>query len=181
MADCLCGCGRTTQGEFAPGHDARYKSQLLARLIDHDDSEALVILTKRKWTKFIEPARRQRKIKAARAMKREKRRIKQIIADDPQFMMDRIAVMKAAGCVLKQVGQYYRGRNHYSMTDWTDAMLILAGEHDNIIEEVGPEHWANIPREQLDAVGRLIYTDEVARLGMDFEPFIEWLVQEEAA
>ena len=29
---CLCGCGTTTGGKFAPGHDARMVSQLVAEL-----------------------------------------------------------------------------------------------------------------------------------------------------
>lgn len=30
IAPCLCGCGATTKGRFAPGHDARHHQRLLA-------------------------------------------------------------------------------------------------------------------------------------------------------
>src|SRR5262245_23476059 len=31
---CLCGCGRTTKGSFAPGHDARLVSLLRQEVVD---------------------------------------------------------------------------------------------------------------------------------------------------
>lgn len=32
LAKCACGCGRTTKARYAPGHDARHVSQLLAKI-----------------------------------------------------------------------------------------------------------------------------------------------------
>lgn len=175
MTTCLCGCGRPTGGEFAPGHDARYKSQLLARYLDQDDSEALVILTKRKWTKFIEPARRQRLIRAARSEKAERRERRRVIEDDPQQIVDHLLVMKAAREVLILSGQYHRkSRNWVQMTDWTDAMTIVAGEHERVLLEVDATVWSGLTPKLMEAVARRVDDSEIHQLGLDFAPLTQW-------
>ena len=154
---CLCGCGRPTQNEFAPGHDARYKSQLLRRLIEDDDSEALQILTRRRWTKFIEPARRQAKIKAERAVKRERRVKKETVQSDPGHFQDRVSVMKGACQILKMSGQYHRSSgNYYEIVDWVDGVVVLAGENEDLALDVQPHHWAQVDPQYIEAARRLI-------------------------
>ena len=177
VPDCICECGGQTKGgEFLPGHDARYKSALLKRYIENDDSEALMILTRRKWTKFIEASKRQAKIKAERAEKAKVRVHRQLVEDDPQAVYDRILVMKAAGEVLRQSGQYSRrSRNYYPMTCMADAMVIVAGEHENVLLEVTPEVWEAIPTMFMDAVRRRVDDPEVRELGLDFDPLKDWL------
>lgn len=165
---CLCGCGRETGGEFAPGHDARYKSQLLTRYIEGKDSEALAILKKRKWTKFIEPSRRQRKIKAERAIRMKRREHRQILEEDPSVITDRVRVMKCACEVLKHSDQYHRrSPNHITIASWVDAMVIVAGEHERVLVD-SSELWSVLPH--MDAVARFLFDPEVERLGLDFEP-----------
>lgn len=56
---CACGCGGTTKGgEFQPGHDAKLRSQLIAKLRSETDGRkrnAVVgQLRKRGWTHGIE-------------------------------------------------------------------------------------------------------------------------------
>lgn len=62
MGKCLC-CGETTKSDtaqFLPGHDAKYKSQLIARVIESEDDEALGVIESRGWTKFLDKARNNR-------------------------------------------------------------------------------------------------------------------------
>jgi hypothetical protein len=46
--ECECGCGAEVTRRFLPGHDARYKGQLLKRL-DAGDNEAQDILISNGW------------------------------------------------------------------------------------------------------------------------------------
>lgn len=174
MTLCLCGCGRTTGNEFAPGHDARYKSQLLRRYINDGDEEALKILQARKWTKFIEASRRQAKIKAERAVRKARIQRKVEIAEDPSLPADRIRVLKCAGEVLKASDQYHRrSRNYIAMTDWLDAYKIIAGEHERVL--VDPtELWPSLPH--MDAVDRFIDDPDVHNLGIYLDPLREFLL-----
>lgn len=53
---CLCGCGQTPKGEtarFMIGHDARYKSQLIAAAMG-GDADAVARLEEFGWTRFLE-------------------------------------------------------------------------------------------------------------------------------
>jgi hypothetical protein len=64
--DCLCGCGTQTKGgEFAAGHDARYKAALINVALDTTSTDeqrqfAVGVLERRKWGHFLEKARERR-------------------------------------------------------------------------------------------------------------------------
>lgn len=56
---CQCGCGQSTQGRFAPGHDAKLKSRLIgmyrsgkADMVKEAEAQA----EKLGWTKFLTDA-----------------------------------------------------------------------------------------------------------------------------
>ncbi len=118
---CLCGCGTKTKGgAFAPGHDARYKSQLIQTVIDNTNpeavAEAMKVLDSRGWIKFLD---KKREVLAnARAPKKRKEPQDEIAGKDDVYLM------KAAAKILKWTGQYYkRHRNHIVLTHAGAALI----------------------------------------------------------
>jgi hypothetical protein len=98
---CLCGCGEQTKGgEFRPGHDARYKSQLLNEAADGRNPEAEEILRQRGWLKFLD---KRREILA-----RPKADPKPTKADTKLTNLAVLCAMRAAAKVLKHTNQYKR-------------------------------------------------------------------------
>lgn len=53
VRDCACGCGQKTRGgEFLPGHDAKLKSQLVAKIqggTPNEKRSARAVLRRRGW------------------------------------------------------------------------------------------------------------------------------------
>ena len=122
---CLCDCGTKTKGgSFAPGHDARYKSQLIARVIEgkDEDGEALRIIESRGWTKFLDKKREV--LARPQAAKRPRK-----VIEDETAAAGMIYLLKAAAKILKWTGQYHkRSRNHMPLLR-SNAFLIATRAH----------------------------------------------------
>lgn len=135
---CLCGCGeRTKGGEFRPGHDARYKAQLLNEAADGRNPEAVQILEQRGWLHFLEKRRE--------VLARPKREPKPSKAEAKLSSLNVLCAMRAAAKVLKYTDQYKSARsNHVALSagrrkDKLDSVI-------SIIELTHPElDRSNIP------------------------------------
>lgn len=105
---CLCQCGiKTKGGQFVPGHDARYKSQLIATALGDDEDAAAAaerILDGRGWTKFLE--KRRNVLASAKAP-----RVK--VDNSTPKGTEFIYLMKAAAKVLRWTGQYAKNSRNY--------------------------------------------------------------------
>lgn len=105
---CLCQCGiKTKGGQFVPGHDARYKSQLIATALGDDAdaaAEAERILEGRGWTKFLE---KRRNILATAKAPRVK-----VDTSTPKST-EYLYLMKAAAKILRWTGQYAKNSRGY--------------------------------------------------------------------
>ena len=107
---CLCGCGEKVTREFLPGHDARYKGQLIKAALNLPSTftgsadDALVLLSDRNWTQFLEKSRNalaaklDRKAKNPNSIKRGKAAI-----EGPTV---KIGEMREAAAMLKKIGRY---------------------------------------------------------------------------
>lgn len=105
---CLCGCGiKTKGGQFVPGHDARYKSQLIATALGDDEDaavEAERILEGRGWTKFLD---KRRDVLANAKAPRVK--VEESTPTGTEFLY----LMKAAAKILHWTGQYAKNSRSY--------------------------------------------------------------------
>jgi hypothetical protein len=105
---CLCQCGiRTKGGQFVPGHDARYKSQLIATALG-DDEEAAAhaerIIEGRGWTKFLD--KRREVLAGARTPKTK-------VDNSTPKSTEYLYLMKAAAKILRWTGQYAKNSRSY--------------------------------------------------------------------
>lgn len=97
---CLCGCGGTTKGgSFLPGHDAKYKSQLIKEAMAGNE-EAEQTLADRDWAKFLDKAR---EIAARPPSEKRKPKAPKIKA------AAMLHLLKAGAKVLKWTDQYRSG------------------------------------------------------------------------
>ena len=72
---CLCECGTVTKGgDFAPGHDARFKSMLIQQVIDGGPQAAAAkaAIKARGWGKFLAAKVESIKAKEIRSKERVK-------------------------------------------------------------------------------------------------------------
>jgi len=105
---CLCGCGTKTKGgTFVPGHDARYKSQLIDRALGTDPeaaTEAVQLLEGRGWIKFLD---KRREVLAATKAPRIK------VDESTPGGTEYLYLMKAAAKILRWTGQYAKNNRNY--------------------------------------------------------------------
>jgi hypothetical protein len=122
---CLCGCGiKTKGGSFVPGHDARYKSQLIAKVIEgkDEDGEALRTIESRGWTKFLD--KRRAVVSRVTAPKRHRK-----TEEDAAAAKGHLYLMKAAAKILRWTDQYRKSaRNHMPILA-ANAYLIASRQH----------------------------------------------------
>lgn len=107
MPYCLCGCGQQVKSEtsqFAMGHDAKHKSNLIKEVLDNGPSAeaAEAELERRGWGKFLDKARES--WGKTRRQKREKQREKKV--GQAYDAIDTLQKMKRAGERLKEAGRY---------------------------------------------------------------------------
>lgn len=153
---CLCGCGiRTKGGTFVPGHDARYKSQLIAMAMGDDEiaaAEAARILEARGWTRFLDKKREVvAKAKAPRA-KVEEDEFHQALRTSHVYLM------KAAAKILRWTGQYHkRHRHHIELTN-INAYHIAVRQHPLLIlpeDGTEPDSWDEWEQDAVDNARKL--------------------------
>lgn len=153
---CLCGCGiKTKGGQFVPGHDARYKSQLIATAMGNDleaAAEAATILEARGWTKFLDKKREVvAKTKAPR-VKVEEDEFHQALRTSSVYLM------KAAAKVLRWTGQYRKRHPHYIELNGINAYHIAVRQHPLLIlPEDGsePDPWDEWEQDAVDTARKL--------------------------
>jgi hypothetical protein len=102
---CLCGCGSEVAREFRPGHDARYKSQLIKAAID-GDNRAEATIHARGWGAFLEKSRNASVTRAQRAERKQTR--EQLRPPKGEGNIVLLETMKAARAVLIEMGRYGR-------------------------------------------------------------------------
>lgn len=118
---CLCGCGEQTKGgEFRPGHDARYKAQLLNEAADGRNPEAEQILEQRGWLHFL--------AKRREVLARPKAPPKASPAETKLQNLGVLCAMRAAAKVLKFTDQYKSARPNH--------IPIAEGRNRNRLESV---------------------------------------------
>lgn len=105
---CRCGCGiKTKGGTFVPGHDARYKSQLIEQALGTDPevaAEAVRLLEGRGWIKFLD---KRREVLATAKAPRVK------VEESTPGGTEYLYLMKAAAKVLRWTGQYAKNSRSY--------------------------------------------------------------------
>lgn len=140
---CLCGCGEEVTREFKPGHDARYKGQMI-RLVLASEAEpaneriaqsggyALAVIQGRNWTSFLDKSRDAVKAKAAKKAANPNSTKKGKVAADSHV---KISEMKEASALLKRVGRYGEksGERYIPVTPDT-IPSILDGTHPDFTD-----------------------------------------------
>lgn len=133
---CGCGCGETTKGgEFAMGHDARHKSNLIKEALTGNNPAAVIELERRGWTKFLDKKREV----LANGATRERQRADGIRVYQPtngptpeeaaRESLARLAEMKMAGEILKVLDRYYMGSPAW-LSVGDDTTGIIEGTHE---------------------------------------------------
>lgn len=106
---CLCGCGEKVSREFKPGHDARYKGQLVRTALAMPSDlliskeEALAIISERNWGAFVEKSRKALEAKAERKAKNPSSVKKGSVVGGPTVNLKQLAEAKTK---LMHIGRY---------------------------------------------------------------------------
>lgn len=167
---CVCGCGEPTKGgEFRMGHDARHKSALIKEALAGGNDDALAEIERRGWLSHLDKAR-----EVAARPKAEPKQVRldreETDEEKARKALDRVHILKAAGAVLKGLGQYTRESGVQIRMDGVDeAILILEGVHPDLTGEVGPAHWRTLTDQQIGACQRM------RERFVDGDPFTIWL------
>lgn len=105
---CGCHCGGVTAGgEFAIGHDAKYKSALIRAALQREGGAPLTVkqaeaeLERRNWTRFLEKSRNV----AVRVPSEHKAAKVAEAAESAAESTERITAMKAAAARVKEAGR----------------------------------------------------------------------------
>lgn len=131
---CRCGCGEMTKGgEFAMGHDARYKSHLI-REAKANNSDAMQELERRGWMKFYEKSvgNEQRKAAIARGERPARLYVDGTTPEDrAAARLEVLAKMKKAYQVLAGLGRVPKatGGDKFVMVTKENYEMILTGDH----------------------------------------------------
>lgn len=153
---CLCECGvKTKGGTFVPGHDARYKSQLIAIAMGDDEEAAAAAqatLEQRGWTKFLDKKREVvAKARAPRAKVEEDEFHQALLASH-------VYLMKAAAKILRWTGQYRKRHPHYIELNHINAYHIAVRQHPLLIlpeDGTEPDPWDEWEQDAVDAARKL--------------------------
>lgn len=106
---CLCGCGDKVTREFLPGHDARYKGQLIKVALGLpadlaiSQEDALDRIESRGWGKFLDKSRDALAAKVERKAKNPKSVKKGHVVDGPTVNLKQLAQARE---LLKKIGRY---------------------------------------------------------------------------
>src|ERR1044072_6363206 len=105
---CLCGCGEKVTREFKPGHDARYKGQLIKLVLDpnsnaDDSADALAVIESRGWVKFLDKSREAAAAKAERKAKDPKAIKRGKVVGGPTVNLKQLAQARE---LLTKIGRY---------------------------------------------------------------------------
>lgn len=145
---CICGCGEATKGgQFRPGHDAKYKSQLIKEAMAGGNPAALTVLEQRGWIKFLDKA-----MEVAGRPKAEPKVRKSRVPD--MRAGEQLAIMKAASKVLKWTDQYRKGTVYSIKITVDNALDIAMREHPDLrlrTDGTQPEPFNAREQESIDA------------------------------
>lgn len=136
---CLCGCGEKVTREFLPGHDARYKGQLVKAALGLESTfkgsadDALVIIDDRNWSAFVEKSRHALAAKVERKSKSPSTIKKNKAVGGPTV---KLAEMKQAAAMLKQINRYGDKAGDRQIELSPEAIpQVIDGSHPDLTDE----------------------------------------------
>lgn len=134
---CLCGCGEKVVREFRPGHDARYKGQLIKTVLTSEvDSEvdaALEVINERRWNAFLDKSRDAAEKKAAKkAANPNSNKRGKVAHDGPTVNLKQLGVARD---MLKKIGRYGESAGDRQIPLTPEAIpLVISGDHCDLTD-----------------------------------------------
>lgn len=141
---CLCGCGDKVTREFKPGHDARYKGQLINNVLaaEADPTDgvsaqvggySLGVIQSRGWGAFLDKSRKALEAKAERKAKTPGSIKKGKVVDGPTVNLKQLAQARE---LLTRIGRYgAKAGDRQIECHPTDIPAILDGTHSAYTDE----------------------------------------------
>lgn len=141
---CLCGCGAKVTREFLPGHDARYKGQLIKNVLaaEADPTNetiaqvggySLGVIQSRNWMAFLNKSRDAAASKAARKSKVPSSIKKGHVVEGPTVNLKQLAVARD---MLKKIGRYGESAGDRQISPVPNVVeSIIDGTHPDLTDE----------------------------------------------